>query len=384
MDLTLVPSLELLLQRKDIDSFSGKLGDNRATESPFIQAVNDFEALEFWLNTYENSRTRRSYQKEVERLLLWSIISRRKALSSLEVKDMQSYFEFVDDPQPRDFWVNKNPGQSTRGSHAWRPFQGRLSHTAKQQAKTILFTFFDYLVDARYLKHNPLKLIKIKRAPVTAEVQKTQVKKRILQPDEWQAMLTTMSDYPEVTRHQQDEKTRLKFIVAMLYTLGLRVSELCQASWDQFYKDDIGWWFSVIGKGQKMGVVPVNHSLLQIIRKYRLQIGLTAFPQQDNSKVLISWKGKNGLTERSVSKLLKNLATQTSEKFQHDPVKQMKLAKFSPHWLRHLSATMQSQLGISEEFIQENLRHSNIATTRIYMHNYDEARHVAAQQLIID
>ena len=55
---------------------------------------------------------------------------------------------------------------------------------------------------------------------------------RILTLEEWHAMLDTMNNYPESTRIEKNEKERLKFIIAILYLLGLRVNELATHCWN--------------------------------------------------------------------------------------------------------------------------------------------------------
>ena len=54
--------------------------------------------------------------------------------------------------------------------------------------------------------------------------------------------------------------------------------------------------------------------------------------------------------------------------------KKSKLESLSPHWLRHLSASHQDQVGISGTIIQANHRHGSFSTTRIYLHAEDKIR----------
>jgi len=50
------------------------------------------------------SHTQRAYRKEAERFLLWAIVERRKALSSMTTEDCIAYRQFITDPQPRSRW----------------------------------------------------------------------------------------------------------------------------------------------------------------------------------------------------------------------------------------------------------------------------------------
>jgi len=65
----------------------------------------------------------------------------------------------------------------------------------------------------------------------------------------------------------------------------------------------------------------------------------------------------------------------------HQPDKASKLRKFSAHWLRHLSASMQDRVGIQFKHIRANHRHENDETTRRYVHSIDNERHQDMQKL---
>jgi hypothetical protein len=84
----------------------GSAGRYRAPhEKCLFMAANDHEAIGAWLASKrpgdgagEMSSTQRSYRKEAERLLLWAILERKKALSSLSVEDATDYRGFLADP----------------------------------------------------------------------------------------------------------------------------------------------------------------------------------------------------------------------------------------------------------------------------------------------
>lgn len=89
-----------------------------------LDASNDYEAISAWLALHESTETERAYRKEAERLLLWAILERGKALSSLATEDAAAYRAFLRRPTPRHRWVA--PAQP-RSSPEWRPFTGALS-----------------------------------------------------------------------------------------------------------------------------------------------------------------------------------------------------------------------------------------------------------------
>lgn len=76
-----------------------------------------------WLSAL--SHTQRAYRKEAERFLLWAILERGKALSSMTQEDCIAYREFIADPQPRSTWCGSRARE--RWSPLWRPFEGPLS-----------------------------------------------------------------------------------------------------------------------------------------------------------------------------------------------------------------------------------------------------------------
>jgi len=82
-----------------------------------------------------------------------------------------------------------------------------------------------------------------------------------------------------------------------------------------------------------------------------------------------------------MNKLLKKVALLAVEQYPNNKEKAQKLRKFSAHWLRHMSASMQDKMGVSFKHIRANLRHENDETTRRYVHALDEERHNDMQKL---
>jgi hypothetical protein len=88
------------------DQVDGSQGAYRAPrESCILGANNDHEAVQAWLSLHESPATQRAYRKEAERLILWAIVERRKALSSLTTEDAVAYRAFLRQPSPRARWV---------------------------------------------------------------------------------------------------------------------------------------------------------------------------------------------------------------------------------------------------------------------------------------
>ncbi len=147
----LVPLEEISLPSE----LNGSHGKNRSHESSLLPAQHDMQAIELWLSRLDKeSHTYRAYRREAERILLWAIVDRGKAFSSLHTIDMSDYRRFLQDPQPVTQWI----GPPKRKGHTeWKPFTGTLSTRNTRYAENVLNALFTWLVDQRYLQINPMK-----------------------------------------------------------------------------------------------------------------------------------------------------------------------------------------------------------------------------------
>ncbi|MHB1948864.1 MAG: tyrosine-type recombinase/integrase [Gammaproteobacteria bacterium] len=386
-ELQLLPQLSNLIEWMASERLDGTLGTNReAIHQSQINAKNDYEAIKCWLAEYQHKATTlRTYQKEAERFLLWCIIQKQKPLSSIDRDDIESYANFLDDPQPRKLWCGKKGGRKQkRGNPDWKPFSGSLTATTKMTTLSVIDSLFGYLTDARYLAFNPFSLIRKRKFICSGNQENVfKVQERILEADEWYALLDTLEKLPDKKSKEKQEKERLRFLVAILYFLGLRINELATHTWNSFRKLDERWWFFVIGKGDKPAKIPVNDGLLRAIIQYRQHLQLSPLPEVNETLPIIAMLEKKeiAISARQMNKILKKLAIEASKNFISQPDKEKKLNKFSAHWLRHLSASMQDRMGVSFKHIRSNLRHENDNTTRLYVHSADEERHADMQKL---
>lgn len=382
--------LKLANQPSNITTdLNGSQGTNRDWKNPCqLRTNSDVDAIDCWLNEYRHKATTyRTYQKEAERFLLWCVYQQKKPLSSVDREDLAAYIRFLEDPQPKEMWCAKPGGHGRkRGSIHWKPFTGSLSPSAKATALSALDSLFNYLVQAHYLIFNPLGLIRKRHSAkkILDGSATLQLQERILEVDEWHTMLDVLENFPETSLTEKKEKSRLKFIVAILYFLGLRIEELCTHTWGAFKKTDEQWWFFVIGKGSKLGKIPVNDALLREIIHYRAFLHKPPLPINNEILPLIhSFRTGQKISARQINKILKKLALETAKKYSHKPEKEKKLRKFSAHWLRHLSASMQDRAGIAFKHIRGNLRHENDETTRRYVHALDDERYQDMQKLTL-
>lgn len=150
---------------------------------------------------------------------------------------------------------------------------------------------------------------------------------------------------------------RDKAILELLFSTGLRVSELCSLTRDiDLSRDEL----SVRGKGDKIRVVFLSKSAKEAVKRYldkRIDMDDALFIQLGKAKEDVS----QGLSSRSVERTVKHYA-----------IKAGISRKVTPHVLRHVYATDLLEGGADLRSVQALLGHANIATTQVYTHVTDK------------
>ena len=148
---------------------------------------------------------------------------------------------------------------------------------------------------------------------------------------------------------------RDKAILELLFSTGLRVSELCALTTETDFS--LGE-FSVRGKGGKVRVVFVSDDAKEAVKIYLKS-------RKDMSEALFVRMGKEAdksLDRRSIIRIIKKYATKAGIG-----------KKVTPHVLRHMFATDLLSNGADLRSVQMLLGHANISTTQIYTHITDKA-----------
>ncbi|MDZ5461093.1 phage integrase family protein [Azohydromonas lata] len=122
--LVAVPALDVqpwerIALPQELDGSQGRFRAPRETCA--LDARDDYAAVQAWLERHESEATRRVYRKEAERLILWAVLERGKALSSLATEDATA---FLRRPAPAARWIGP---PRPRHSPEWRPLAGALS-----------------------------------------------------------------------------------------------------------------------------------------------------------------------------------------------------------------------------------------------------------------
>ena len=192
---SIVPWEQLKLPH-EVDGSAGTFRAPRATST--LDADNDYAAVHAWLSLHESAATRRAYRKEAERLILWAIVERGRALSSLTTEDAVAYRAFVRRPTPHERWV----GLCGRAPD-WRPFSGALSARSAAYTLSVLGALFRWLIEQRYLLANPFAGVKVRdtRGPNALDTS------HAFTEGEW-LLVRTIADEPSSARARRPRRSR--------------------------------------------------------------------------------------------------------------------------------------------------------------------------------
>lgn len=154
----------------------------------------------------------------------------------------------------------------------------------------------------------------------------------------------TKEEVSKLLNSAETRKSRL--ILSLLYSSGLRVSELVNLKpQDINFGENIGWVRA--GKGNKDRMFTLSQNLVGELKEY--------LKKKDNSKYLFSQN--EPLTTRNIQKIVKNLRQKSGIQ-----------KKITPHTMRHSYATHLLEAGTDIRMIQKLLGHTNLNTTEIYTH----------------
>lgn len=217
-----------------------------------------------------------------------------------------------------------------------------MGFLASSQARIIsgLKAFYKYLIDEELIDENPLKHIdspKIRRKlPVVLST--SEIDEMMLQID-----------------RSAPEGERNKTIIEMLYSCGLRVSELVNLEINNIYWNDE--FIKVVGKGNKERLVPIGTVALKQAKLYYQSIRQHQDAHIDHNKFFFLNRRGKQLTRVMIFTIVKNLA----QKAQIEKT-------VSPHTFRHSFATHLVEGGADLRAVQDMLGHESITTTEIYTH----------------
>lgn len=375
---------------------AGERGDFRSHMANTLGANNDLEAVNAWLSRYrEKPATHRSYRKEAERFLLWCAQELKKPLSSVTSLDCQQYRDFLRAVPPH--WIHPIPVKRT--DPAWCAFRSQPSASSQKQALVILQTLFGGLVDAGYLVANPMRaLMKSFDLPSS----KLDIRRAFTEA-EWRHILNCLEDIPA-----GPERVRLKCLLELLVTSGLRLDELAKARHKDLRQETLpdlpsAWILTVTGKRNKTREVPLNDDVVRLLATHGKEFMEEDKQSTDQGDLPLirslhasvpQWgRGEGGvMVAKSVSNqpgsplsaagiyaVLKRFFAQAAKSAESVGLDERRFKKASTHWMRHTFVRQALVDGVPIEVVSELAGHASIDTTSIYS-TQELARKIKAVQ----
>ena len=220
----------------------------------------------------------------------------------------------------------------------------KQNHTVVKKSSSInrsissIKSFYKYLISNEIIKENPAKsILSVKQSKKIPDILSVEEINKIL-------------DSFDLTKKNN---VRDKAVISLLYSSGLRVSELTSLQLTNlFLEEDI---IRIFGKGNKERIVPIGsiakNDLLNYIENIR-----PYYTRKTNSKgiLFLSNRGKE-LSRKTVWNIIKISSIRAEIN-----------KKVSPHTFRHSFASHLLEGGAGLRIVQELLGHSNISTTQIY------------------
>ena len=229
-----------------------------------------------------------------------------------------------------------------------------LGREKSSQARALsgIKSFFNYLILNDMIEASPAELIEAPKAsrPLPDTLTTAEIDRLIGSID------------ASTTKGLRD-----RAILELLYSCGLRVSELCELRiGDLFFGEG---YIRVTGKGDKQRLVPIS-----AMARERINLYLDYRKNRFRDEVLFLNNRGCKLTRVMIFTIIKQAAQRASID-----------KKISPHTFRHSFATHLLQGGASIRQVQELLGHENIVTTEIYTHlNTDHLRETLEEHLSLE
>jgi integrase/recombinase XerD len=151
---------------------------------------------------------------------------------------------------------------------------------------------------------------------------------------------------------------RDKAMIEVMYSAGLRVSELCGLRLSDIHFDS--GYVRCLGKGNKERLVPIGRQALEIVQRY-LRDSRPKLAREDSPELLFLNRHGGACSRHSFLKTVSDCGRRAGLR-----------KKLKPHMLRHSFATHLLDRGADLRAVQMMLGHTDIATTQIYTHVVEE------------
>jgi site-specific recombinase XerD len=227
-------------------------------------------------------------------------------------------------------------------------YNKKLSPSTRVTKLNALKTFFNWFIAEKASRMtNPLTGVIMPKIPERQRYN--------LELDEAKDLLKVIKE------SNKEYKVRDYAIISLFLTTGLRISELVSLNIGDI-KDNSA---RIIGKGNKERIISIPDNTINAIKEY-----LKIRPDVSYTNALFISKKGNRISTRAIEEMLKGYIIECGL----DP------QIYTPHKLRHTAATLMYKYGkVDIVTLQEQLGHSNINTTKIYIHSDDTMKKKAVE-----
>lgn len=200
-------------------------------------------------------------------------------------------------------------------------------------------SFYRFLMIEDYLKNDPTELLPFpqigQHLPEYLTVEEVDLLEQAIDLTKW-------------------EGQRNKTIIEVLFSCGLRVSELVNLKLSDIFEEEK--FIRVLGKGSKERLVPISETAIKQLNYWYMDRNQMKIKQGEEDYVFLNRRGAH-LTRTMILIMIKNAAKDAGIK-----------KTISPHTLRHSFATALLKGGADLRVIQALLGHEDLGTTEIYTH----------------
>jgi integrase/recombinase XerD len=256
-----------------------------------------------------------AYLRDIDKLTEYLQLKKSlKKPSELKLKDLQQFIKWV----------------------------AELGMTSSSQARIIsgIRSFYKYCSLENISKSDPTTLLEAPKLKRTLP--------DVLSFDEIEKIISQLD-------LSKPEDGRNKAILEIMYSCGLRVSEVVNLRISQLYFE--AGIIRVTGKGDKERLVPVGRAAAKYINIYLKNIRLHIKVKPGNEDILFLNRRGTKLSRIMIFLIIKELVKKAGIK-----------KTVSPHTFRHSFATHLVEGGADLRAVQEMLGHESITTTEIYTH----------------
>ena len=225
--------------------------------------------------------------------------------------------------------------------------RGFSDNTVSRRLSTMK-QFFKFLIQESLVERNPCEDIK--------NFKKTKKIPGFLSEEDVLRILNSASSVGK----DKLERARNKALIEILYSSGMRVSELVSLPKSVFIGSPE--LILIKGKGNKERMVPISKMALSAVKKYLLEIKKTHIEFYRSDFLFPSRSKKGHLNREKFFLIIKEIAFTAGLNAQY----------VSPHKIRHAFASHLLSNGADLRVIQTLLGHKNLSTTEIYTHILDE------------